>query len=60
MMTNRNKQAAWIAEEMGVENVDDVYDALLGNITKPDEFYSEVQSLALEYENIYERNKKLL
>lgn len=46
------KQAEWIHKQLGSEykeTVDDVYDVLLGNITIPDDFVSEVRFLANDY-----------
>lgn len=47
------KQAEWIHGQLGgayKESADDVYDVLLGNITSPTDFVSEVEYLAREYE----------
>jgi hypothetical protein len=44
----------WIAQEMN-ENVDDVYDVLLGNLTRPWEFYAGVETMSMEYDRIYDK-----
>lgn len=45
------KQAEWIALQMPYKtNPDDVYDVLLGNITQPVDFVTDVMCLANEYE----------
>ena len=52
MTVSRWKKAAWIAKQMD-ENVDDVYDFLLGNLTRPYEIYMEVETLSKEYDSLY-------
>ncbi len=54
MTMSRLKKAAWIAEQLD-KNQDDVYDVLLGNITSPYEFYSDVDTLSREYDATYGR-----
>lgn len=54
MTISRHRKARWIAEQLG-ENQDDVYDALLGNITAPYEFYNSVLSLEREYDATYNK-----
>ena len=44
------KEASWIAEELG-EDQEDVYDVLLGNITEPRDFVSNVVRLSQNYRN---------
>ena len=48
------KKALWIAKQLD-ENVDDVYDVLLGNITAPYELYSSVMSLNREYDGMVDK-----
>lgn len=48
------KKALWIAQEMN-ENVDDVYDVLLGNLTRPWELYAGVETMAIEYDRLYDK-----
>lgn len=53
------KQAEWIRGQMSdeyLETADDVYDALLGNITAPADFVQEVKSLALDYDEDFRRH----
>lgn len=54
------KMAIWIRGQMadGIETADDVYDALLGNITSPYDFVQEVKTLALEYEDDFRRHSE--
>jgi hypothetical protein len=53
-------QANWIAKRLDETyqpiDVDDVYDVLLGTITTPKDFVSDVQQLAQEYEEDFRRN----
>lgn len=49
-------KALWIAEQLD-KNSDDVYDVLLGNITKPSEFVSDVESLSRDYDDEILRNE---
>ena len=47
------KMAEWIHKQLAhdfKETADDVYDVLLGNITSPADFVSEVKYWAAEYE----------
>lgn len=47
------KQAEWIYKQLGnefKETADDVFDVLLGTITNPADFVSEVKYWAAEYE----------
>ena len=54
MTEHRWKKARWIAKQLeGDYSVDDVYDVILGNLTRPWEFYSEVNTLAREYDKLY-------
>ena len=56
------KQAEWIHKYLGddyEETVDDVYDALLGNITFPRDFVAEVQYLAQDYADELRKNNGL-
>jgi hypothetical protein len=46
----RWKKALWVAEELG-EDVEDVYDVILGNITEPQDFVANVEQLAQAYDN---------
>jgi hypothetical protein len=48
------KKAAWIADELG-EDVDDVYDVLLGGIRYPNNLVDRVETAANEYDNQKER-----
>ncbi len=53
------KMAEWIHKQLTNEfreTADDVYDALLGNITSPADFVSEVKYYALEYEEDQRRH----
>lgn len=53
------KMAEWIyyqLPEIYKETADDVYDVLLGNITSPADFVSEVKYLAVEYETDFRRH----
>lgn len=54
------KKAYWIAPQIEGAFVEDVYDVLLGNITKPHNFVAQVESLALEYDKEYEYRKSKL
>lgn len=54
MSASRWKKASWIAEQLG-ENIDDVYDVLLGNLTRPWELYQGVESMSREYDEVYSR-----
>lgn len=51
------KQSEWIAKRMeGFDaNPDDVYDVLLGNITTPADFVSEVEYWARQYDDDFRR-----
>lgn len=49
-MDSRWKKALWIAEELG-EDVEEVYDILLGNITEPRDLVQDVESLSNTYDN---------
>jgi hypothetical protein len=44
-----NKKALWIAEQLDCLD-EDVYDVLLGNITQPTDFVSEVFTYANAYD----------
>ena len=58
MLVNETKQsslkAEWVFKRLSEQDfnvtADDVYDVLLGNITKPQQFVSEVLSLGSDYE----------
>ena len=53
------KMAEWIYSQLPDiyrETADDVYDVLLGNITSPADFVSEVKYLAVEYETDFRRH----
>jgi hypothetical protein len=53
------KQAEWISRQLGddyKETADDVYDVLLGNITQPADFVSDVKQLALDYDEELRRH----
>ena len=53
------RQAEWIYAQLGdlyKETADDVYDVLLGNITSPEDFVSEVKYWAVEYDADLRRN----
>lgn len=53
------KMAEWIYKQLGSEfkeSADDVYDVLLGNITSPADFVSEVKYLAVDYEADFRRH----
>ena len=54
------KMAEWIHGQLGSdfkESADDVYDVLLGNISSPADFVSEVKYLAAEYDADIRRNE---
>lgn len=53
-MDERWKRAYLIAEELDAD-VEDVYDVLLGNITEPRDFVSNVQRLSQNYSDTKER-----
>lgn len=59
-MTKANyTKAEWVANQMeGVSSVDDVLDVLLGNITKPRDFVDDVEALAREYDEAYEKGRQ--
>ena len=42
--------ATWIQKQLGYESVDNIYDVLLGNISSPAEFVSDVRGYAIAYE----------
>ena len=44
-----HRKAAWIADILD-ENLDDVYDVLLENITMPNDLVSAVNSASLDYD----------
>jgi len=53
------RMAEWIHKRLATEfreTADDVYDVLLGTITSPADFVSEVQYLALDYEADFRRH----
>lgn len=53
------KQAEWIHKQLNgqyKEDADDVYDVLLGNVTIPADFVSEVKYLAVAYEDDFRRH----
>jgi len=53
------KMAEWIHGQMAgmfKETADDVYDVLLGNISSPEDFVSEVKYHAAIYEDDFRRN----
>ncbi len=54
MMKSKWKKANWIAQQLD-ENVDDVHDVILGNITAPYDFYSSVLTLEREYDGMYDK-----
>ena len=54
MSEGRWTKARWIAKQLD-ENVDDVYDVLLGNITTPWSLYQGVESMSREYDAIVAR-----
>lgn len=57
MKTPLFKKALWIAEQMGRDtDPDDVYDVLLGNITKPSYFKATVDSYLDDYDNDFEKH----
>ena len=45
-----HRKAAWIASELD-ENLDDIYDVLLGNITTPSSFVSSVEACSASYDD---------
>jgi len=53
------KMAEWVHKNLPgdyKETADDVYDVLLGTITSPADFVSEVKYLAAEYEDDFRRH----
>ncbi len=45
------KMAMWVHKQMDTRfSIDDVHDVLLGNITSPIDFVTEVKGLAIAYE----------
>ncbi len=51
------KKAIWIAEQMGHDtDVDDVYDVLLGNITRPSEFKAQVEAYARDFDSDFQKH----
>ena len=48
------KKAQWIAEQTK-ENLDDIYDILEGNITRPWPLVQQVETMSREYDEIYSR-----
>lgn len=52
MIDSFRLKAEWIVGQMKDADYDDVYDALLGNITKPRSFVEDVKSLEEEYDAI--------
>lgn len=54
------KMAEWVYKQIAgsfqKETEDDVYDVLLGNITSPKDFVSEVKYWAVEYESDFRRH----
>jgi len=53
-MVKLGEAALWIAKQADL-NPDDVYDVLLGNITKPESLVSEVEMYFDEYNEKYKR-----
>ena len=50
------RMATWIQKQLGYGSVDDIYDVLLGNISIPADFVSDVKALAIAYEEDSQRH----